>query len=400
VGAPDIERSLRLSHTATAAVLFVVPGVVALVLEPIVFLLSDRIGRPWLIRSGLAVMAVMSFASALAPGPVTLACAVSICGVASGAATSLTEVTLIDWWPDRRARTMARWTLLAVVGDIAAPLLLGALAVLDHGGHGGYGGHGGHGGGGGGGGEAWRIGFAIVGGVLAVWAIATSLRRFPAAPTAPDEDAPPLWRAVREAMRDRVLIGWLFGMELCNLLDEIFIVFASIHVRDELGASAVWQSATVGAFVAGGALGLVVLDRLLARHSEHRLLIATGIACAAAFIAWLAAPTVWLSALLMVPVGAASAPLYPLATAQAYARCPARSSVVLVASNLFAPFALALPWLLGAVADRAGTPVALALLAAEPIGLVVLAAATSRPGAGPVTTAGRDSRDSQTGDAP
>jgi MFS family permease len=210
---------------------------------------------------------------------------------------------------------------------------------------------------------------------------------------------------VREAIRDRVLIGWLFGIALCNLLDEILIVFASLHVRDDLGASAAWQSATVGAFVAGGAIGLVALDRLLTRHSEHRLMIATGIACAVAFVAWLAAPVVWLSAVLMVPVGATAAPLFPLASAQAYARCPGRSGVVVVAGHLFAPFALAVPWLLGAVADRAGTMAALAILVAQPIGLVVLAAATS-PGLDQgldrrgVTTVDRDSRDSQTGGAP
>jgi MFS family permease len=361
-GAPGIERSLQLSHTATAVVLFTVPGLIQLVLDPIVFLMADRFGRPVLVRGGLAVMAAALLVAAIAPGPVTLACALSIWGVATGAATSFTEVTLIDQWPDRRARTMARWTLLALVGDFAAPMVLGALAVVDHGRAG----------------QAWRTGFAIAGGLLAVWAIAVSLRPFPAPAVTPGDDEPPLWQAVRSAIRDRVLIGWLFGVALCNLLDELLIVFASIHVRDELGASAAWQSATVAAFVAGGAIGLVGLDRLLTRHSEHRLVIAAGIACAVAFALWLAAPTVWLSALLMVVVGATTAPLYPLASAQAYARCPGRSGVVVVAGHVFAPFVLVLPWLLGAIADRAGTLAALALLIAQPIGLVVLAVVTAR----------------------
>jgi MFS family permease len=359
-----------------------VPGVVQLVLDPVVFLLSDRIARSWLVRGGLAVMAVTSLVAAVAPGPVTLACALSIWGVATGAAASFTEVTLIDRWPDQRARTMARWTLLAMVGDFAAPMMLGALATF------------------GGGDQAWRTGFALVGGMLAVWAIATSLRAFPAPAAPPADDEPSLWQAVREAIRDRVLLGWLFAIALCNLLDEVLVVFASIYVRDELGASAAWQSATVGAFVAGGALGLVALDRLLVRHAERRLVIAAGAACAVAFVAWLAAPTVWLSVLLMVPVGATAAPLFPLASAQAYARCPGRAGVVVVAGHLFAPFALAVPWLVGAIADRWGTLAALAVLIVQPIGLVALAAATSRGARGGVTTGDRDSRDSQTGDAP
>ena len=379
-GAPDIERSLGLSHTATAMVLFLVPGVVQLVLDPVWFLLAERLGRPLLVRAGLGVMAAMSLVAAVAPGPVTLAAALSIWGVATGAATSLGELTLIDRWPDQRARTMARLTLLGLAGDFAAPLLLGALAVFAWSA------------------EAWRTAFAIVGAMLAAWTIALSLRAFPVAAVTAADDEPPLWQAAREAIRDRLLIAWLFGTALCHLLDEILIVFASLHVRAELGATAAEQSVLVGAFIAGGAIGLVWLDRLLARFSEHRVLIAAGAACTVAFLAWLAAPAVWLSVVLMVPVGVTAAPLYPLASAQAYARCPGRSSVVLVTSHLFAPFGLALPWLLGWIADHAGTPTALALLAAQPIGLVVLAVAT-RPRA-PVTTDDRDSRDSQTGDAP
>jgi hypothetical protein len=53
---------------------------------------------------------------------------------------------------------------------------------------------------------------------------------------------------------------------------------------------------------------------------------------------------------------------------------------------------------LGWVADHAGVLAALALLAAQPVGLVALAAVTSPRRA--VTTADRDSRDSRTGDAP
>jgi hypothetical protein len=66
---------------------------------------------------------------------------------------------------------------------------------------------------------------------------------------------------------------------------------------------------------------------------------------------------------------------------------------------MFEPLVLVLPWLLGVVADRAGTLAALALLIAQPIGLVVLAVVTSPRGRG-VTTADLDNRDSQTGDAP
>jgi hypothetical protein len=85
------------------------------------------------------------------------------------------------------------------------------------------------------------------------------------------------------------------------------------------------------------------------RHGERTLLVACSLACAVTYIAWLFAPSLLASAILIVPVGATSATLYPLASARAYARCPGRSGVVLAGGHLFTPLGLALPWLLGLV---------------------------------------------------
>ena len=167
-GAPDIERSLGAAHARMALLLFVGPGVVSFALEPIVFALADRHPRRWFIRAGLGAMAVAAFAAALAPGPVTLAAAVSLAWVASGAATAIGRVTLIDCRPEARGRTLARWELLALVGDLAAPVLLALLASV---------------------GASWRTAFAIAGAALAVWCGATVIDPMPEAPRgAADED--------------------------------------------------------------------------------------------------------------------------------------------------------------------------------------------------------------------
>jgi hypothetical protein len=49
---------------------------------------------------------------------------------------------------------------------------------------------------------------------------------------------------------------------------------------------------------------------------------------------------------------------------------------VLAAGHLFTPLGLALPFLVGSVADHAGTTAALALLVAQPLGLTILVATT------------------------
>jgi MFS transporter, FSR family, fosmidomycin resistance protein len=352
-GSPDIERTFDLSHSDTALVVFVVPGIVALVIEPIVFLLSDRYPRRWFIAGGLAAMAVSAFLAAVAPNPTVLVVAFSLWFISSGAATALSQATLVDRDPEHRARTMTRWSLASLVGDLAAPALLAVLAAL---------------------GLEWRLAFVVVGIVVSVWAVAVAVRPFPAPPTTEDdEETPSMWQAVRAALNDRVLLLWLFGCALCDLLDEILTVFASLHIRNELGGGPTWQAVILGASILGGALGLVVLERLLARHSERTLLVATGLACAASYLAWLAAPTLWTSALLMLPVGATATALYPLAAALAYARCPGRSGLVLAAGHLFTPLGLAVPFAIGMVADAAGTYVALVLLVVQPLGLAMLA---------------------------
>ena len=76
---------------------------------------------------------------------------------------------------------------------------------------------------------------------------------------------------------------------------------------------------------------------------------------------------------MIVPVGLFAGPLYPLASAQAFAARPESSGVVLAASHLFTPLALAFPFALGAIADAAGTQVALAVLLVQPVGLCMFA---------------------------
>ncbi len=354
ISATGIERSFQLSHATMALWLFVVPGILAMAVEPIVFLYADRYPRRWFIRGGLTLMALASLLAAIAPSPIVLALAVGLSWIATGAAVALAQATLIDARPDQRSRTMARWTLFSSGGDLAGPLLLAGIAAV---------------------GLGWRSGFAAIGVVLLAAAAITWATRFPDGVGADDDDgdAPGILAALRDALRDRTLVAWLFGVALCDLLDEILVVFATIHVRDHLGAGPFFQSAVVGSSVIGGMIGLIALERLLLRRGELSLLIWFSAATAASFVAWIAAPTAWTSVLLIAPVGFFAAPLYPLAAAQAFARRPDQSGTVLAAGHLFTPFGLALPWLIGVIADRAGTHVALVVLVAQPLGLIVLA---------------------------
>lgn len=308
--------------------MFVVPGVVALALEPMLFLLADRYPRRWFVRGGLLAQAITTALAAIAPGPISLCACLSIWAVAVGVGTSLGQATLVDNADDKE-RVLARWTLASLVGDLAGPLLLAAMA--------------------------WRSAFAITS--IACLAFALVIR-VPDGSTTDEEDEAPLWQALKDALKDRALLGWLFAIALCDLLDEIFVVFASLRAN-EFGAP--WPTITLIAFMAGAAIGLM----------RTWTLRTCAAACTACYLAWLLAPTAWLVALLAAFVGATAAPLYPLCAARAYARRPGASGSVLAASHLFTPLGLALPLLIGVVADRAGLVPALALLIVQPLALVI-----------------------------
>jgi predicted MFS family arabinose efflux permease len=364
-GGPEIQRDLSTSYAELTTLVLLVPGLISLVLDPPLLVLADRWSRRRMIAGGLAVMAVAAGAAAIAPGAITLALALAASSVAATAVVGLAEATLIDARPDARAATMTRWMLLGLIGDVAAPLLLVTAGAL---------------------GAGWRGAYAALAVILAAAAIGIAARPIPPPPPAAgdagdgDDGAPPdgLIATLRKTVRNRALVVWLAVLVLCDLLDEILVVLASLHLRDVLGAGPGWRTAVIAAFVGGGAIGLVVVERLLRRVAPLRLLAASATACAAAYVAWLCAPTPLASTILMVAVGATAAPLYPLTSAQAYAMHTGRAGAVIAVSHLFTPVALALPWLCGAVADRFGTWVALALLLAQPVGIAVMAARSAR----------------------
>lgn len=170
VGAPDIHRTFPTSYAELAVVLLLVPGALALLLEPPMFLLADRLPRHWFIAGGTAAMAAGFALCAVAPSAWWLAVSLALTYAANGVAVSLAQASLVDLNPERRARVMARWSLLGLLGDLGTPALLVALAWL---------------------GLGWRAAFALMAVLLGAWAILLARRplrrprRSPASPASP-----------------------------------------------------------------------------------------------------------------------------------------------------------------------------------------------------------------------
>ena len=355
VGIPGLQADFELTYSTAAFLVFTGPILVGWILEPPIFLLADRYPKKWFVCGGLLVMGVLDLVIGLSGTFVVVAGALLLTAAASGAGVSLSQATLMDAYPEDRERLMTRWVFMGAAGDLAAPALFWLLAVLALG---------------------WREAFLVTGAMIVVYALVLMRRPFPEVQASVDDDGEddvPMRVALRTAFRDRKLLLWLFGAWLCNLMDEILVAFGALHLRDDLGADAETRSLVLMGMMAGFLVGLVLLDRLLARFDPLRLLIVASVGTAVSYVAWLAASTAPTAGVWMFATGVFGVSLYPLAKAQAYRALPGRSGMLNAMAHVFTPLDLLLPLLMGLVADRFGLLPALAILLAQPIGLFLIA---------------------------
>ncbi len=360
VGAPDIQATFGTAYGQTAAFLLIIPQLFALFVEPPLFVLADRYPRKWFVCGGLVGMAATAFVCALAPSPWVLTASLSIAYVANGIAINLAQATLMDSHPDHREQLMTRWALMGMLGALAAPLLMAGVAELSY---------------------SWRAAYVVVGCIMGLYAVVLAPMRFPSqAPDVAvneedknDDDGPGVLASLRVAVGNTRLMVWLFAAWLCNLLDDILIMFAALHLRDNMAVASTARAVILGCFMVGGTVGLLATDVALRRIAPRRLLAISAALCTLAYLAWLSTAHPWLSGGLFALVGLTCAPLYPIAIAQAYRLLPAQSGLVNGASHAFTPLSIALPYVLGWIADTSGLVAAMFILVAQPVGLFVIA---------------------------
>jgi predicted MFS family arabinose efflux permease len=360
-GSPEVQGEFDVSYGQAAGWLLAAAGLLALVLEPPLFLLADRRSRRPFVVGGLFAVAATCALGAWAPSYPWLFAAILLYGPASGVACGCAQATLMDAHPAQRERWMVRWTLSGELGDLAAPALVAISVAL---------------------GASYRLGLAAAGGLFALWALLLWRAPFPARAAEAASDGagasesvadPPFGAALRAALRRREVWLWAVAALLCDLLDEIVVAFGALHLRDGLGLGAAPRAAILGAGVAGGAFGLLAAERLLARFDARRLLLAACAACAVCYALWLRAESAFASGALFAATGAFAALHYPIAQAQLYRAVPESSGSVNALSTALGALAIPLPLLLGVAADRAGLGFALALLLAQPLGVAAAA---------------------------
>lgn len=354
VGLPLVRDTLHLSYDQ-AGFLFTAGALSSLLLEPGINLASDRASKRLPILAGMLALVAAFLLAAAAPGYALLLLAFVVLYPANGAAVGLAQAALIDA-STALGRTMTRWTIMSGVGDLLAPLAVGAGVALGFG---------------------WT-GLCL--GAAALW-LATALvllpQRFPRFAHAASEDEPaqpqqPLLAVVRDALRNRELLRWAAISLLATTLDEVYLAFAALYLHDQLGASQEVIGVVIALALGVGLLALFALDRLQMRIAGLRLLPWMALIALAGVAVFLLAPSVAVAALGLALTELGAVGWYPIAKAAAYAALPGRSGLVRAVVLLGAPFETALPGAVGLIAARFSLAAGLGFLALGPIAMLLL----------------------------
>jgi MFS family permease len=361
VAAPEIEREQRIEHGGYALLVFALPLMGSALLEAGLALVADRYPRRRVTGCALLALSAALALCAVASEGSLLAIGLALAGAASGVACGAAQGELVAASPSAGARAMTRWVLFGSIGDVLTPLLVAV--VLGAGG-------------------SYRVAFVaaaalvlLQGGVLIGGG--ESGVPPPAAPAEGGEDpedaeAVPLLTALREGVRKASLWRWLVAAGLCTLLDEIVVAFAALHAERDLGASSALAVACVTGVSVGAVLGAWLTDRLLGAVAPDRVLLGSTLATLLTLAAVVLAPSLAWLALALVGLGASAAPQYALTKAKAYAASPGRPGVVNALAQVFVLVDIVGPLALGALADHAGVVAAMACLALQPLGVLLL----------------------------
>jgi len=173
----------------------------------------------------------------------------------------------MDVDPTQRARNMARWTLAGSFGYVGGPVLLVVAVYV---------------------GVGWRGAIAA----LAVAALPLTLVALQF-PSPQRETAPPLGRAVREALaavRRREVLRLLVTLEAADLLLDVFHGFLALYLVDAAGQSPSTAALGVGVWTGAGLVGDWLLLPVLRRTSGARVIRMTALLSLAAYPAFLLVP--------------------------------------------------------------------------------------------------------------
>jgi hypothetical protein len=244
---------------------------------------------------------------------------------------------------------MARWTLAGSFGYVGGPLLL-VVAVYF--------------------GLGWRGAIAA----LAVAALPLTLAalRFP---SPQPETAPPLRRAVREALaavRRREVLRLLLLLEAADLLLDGFHGFVALYLHDAAGQPVSTAALGVAVWTGAGLVGDWLLLPALRRTTGQRVVRLTAFLSLGAYPAFLLVPGLGPKFALLAALGLLNSGWYAIPKAWLYEALPDRSGAAVAVGGLGGIAGAAVPLSLGFLAGAAGIAATMWILLLAPVALLAL----------------------------
>lgn len=353
---PSLRAELGLSY-AQVGLLFGLPGVINILIEPAILLLGDTGLRKLLVVvGGFGFALAMSLVAAAQSFPVVLL-AMLLAYPTSGAFVTLSQATLMDYNRGREEHWMARWTLAGSMGTLIGPLLLAGGLALDWG---------------------WRWAFAILAILAVLLSLAAWVSPFPRRhhPDEADQEVLPtgrllLLKGFLEAARNPRLLRWILLVQMADLMLDVFAGYVPLYFTDVVGLTPVQASLVFGLFMLANLAADSLLIPLLDRFSGQTVVRTSAILVACLYTAWLAVPWVAVKVALVIAIRLATLGWYQVLQGEAFAAIPGRSGTVTAVGSMVGLLGSGLAWLVGWVAGLAGLPVAMWLLLLGPVSLIL-----------------------------
>ena len=274
---------------------------------------------------------------------------------ASGAFVSLTQATLMDTYPGRRAQHMARWTLAGSIGAVTGPLLVAAVLAA---------------------GGSWRVAFVLIAlASVAAWLAVMAVGRSAGGSGEPDGAQGEGWPGLRAAVRISARSGafrWLALLQVSDLLLDVFSAFLALYLVSAAHASPAVAALGVAVRLGAGLAGDALLIPVLERRDGLRVLRASVLATVVLFPAFLLIPGLWPKLVLLAVLSIATAPWYTVLQSELFASLPGRSGLAVSLSSAAGLAGGLGPLVIGLLAEQFGLSWAMAALTLAPV--VMLAA--------------------------
>jgi MFS transporter, FSR family, fosmidomycin resistance protein len=351
---PFLRQDFGLSYLQIGSLLGI-PALLSSVLDPLIGILADTRWRRALVVGGGALFALSLFLTAASGGYALLLLSFVLFYPASGAFVNISQAELMDGDPRRQDQNMAQWTLAGSAGALVGPLALGLLEGTGFG---------------------WR-GLYLAAGIASVGALALAVRAGVGRPTLPHPHAADAirffagLRSALKAMRRREVVRWAVLMEIANLMLDVLFGFLALYFVEVAEVSPATAALAVTVWTGAEVVGDVLVIPLLERVDGLRWIRFSSVAAAVLYPCFLLAPPLAAKLVLIALVGILRAGWYAVLQARLYAALPGRSGIAVAVSNLAGSLGALIPLALGALAEAAGLPAAMWVLAAAPLALLV-----------------------------